>query len=102
MISICIYIRVYISILYGTAAVQRLCLASVYCIETDLMPLRCDYIVNTVLYMHMYLYMCISILYGTAAVQRLCRASVYCIETDLMPLRCDHIVNTVLYIHMCI
>jgi hypothetical protein len=32
----------------GTTAVQRLCVATVHCIEEDLLPLRCDHIVQTV------------------------------------------------------
>mgnify|MGYP003684535057 CR=1 FL=1 len=33
---------------YATTAVQRLCKASLVCIETDLYPLRCDHIVRTI------------------------------------------------------
>ena len=33
---------------YGETAVQRLCLATIYCIQNDLLPLRCDHVVFTV------------------------------------------------------
>jgi hypothetical protein len=31
---------------YGTAAVQRLCQATLHCVETDLYPLRCDSVIR--------------------------------------------------------